>query len=550
MNKQRLTFIMSTTRGGADTNPSSSPPPPPPQDDLHHLIAEERRQLMDAQSLDFDLNYAFHLQLQEALAASLASHPSTSSPPPQPSPSLNDIVFSLADEQLSILEQEIIDRELTRREIRNTMEDLQRRIHDQNLATEIARISEEEWNEWGDNYEKSFGEGSSNGDSDIFRVYFKGMVSVEGIGEKKEETVLAGIGVAICDPKDNLIFEIKKPLIGNGMSRTAAEAKALIDGLEAALSLDLKRVDFYCDYFPIYQFVTGRWPPKQHKIAVLVNQVSLLQRKFTYCNPVLMARNEIKYAFKFAREAIVAQIFGQTDSSRGKTPHETCVICLEDIDVSHIFSVNGCLHRYCFSCMRQHVQVKLLHGIMPKCPHQGCESELTVESCKIFLTPKLIETMNLRKQEASIPITEKVYCPYPRCSALMSKSEICYNGAKVAVGVRNCLKCHGLFCIYCRVPWHSNMTCLDYKRMNPNPPAEVVKLKYLATRNLWRQCIKCNHLIELSEGCYHMTCRCGYEFCYNCGAVWINKKATCSCPLWNEAYIVRDEFGEEEEDDF
>ncbi|KAJ1381718.1 IBR domain [Sesbania bispinosa] len=76
----------------------------------------------------------------------------------------------------------------------------------------------------------------------------------------------------------------------------------------------------------------------------------------------------------------------------------------------------------------------------------------------------------------------------------------------------------------CKVPWHSGMTCYTYKRLNPNPPAEDVKLKSLATRSLWRQCVKCNHLIELAEGCYHMTCRCGYEFCYNCGAQWKDKK--------------------------
>ena len=32
--------------------------------------------------------------------------------------------------------------------------------------------------------------------------------------------------------------------------------------------------------------------------------------------------------------------------------------------------------------------------------------------------------------------------------------------------------------------------------------------------------------------------RCGYEFCYTCGAEWKNKKATCSCPLWNERNIL------------
>ncbi|KAI9195640.1 hypothetical protein LWI28_016845 [Acer negundo] len=115
-------------------------------------------------------------------------------------------------------------------------------------------------------------------------------------------------------------------------------------------------------------------------------------------------------------------------------------------------------------------------------------------------------------------------------------------------GTRKCVKCQGLFCINCKVPWHKDMTCYEYKRLNPNPPTEDVKLKSLASMNLWRQCVKCNHMIELSEGCYHMTCRCGYEFCYNCGATWKNKRATCFCPLWDEDNILFDDVVDSDEE--
>lgn len=39
---------------------------------------------------------------------------------------------------------------------------------------------------------------------------------------------------------------------------------------------------------------------------------------------------------------------------------------------------------------------------------------------------------------------------------------------------------------------------------------------------------------------YCVACRCGYEFCYTCGAEWKNKKATCACPIWNERNIIRE----------
>ncbi|WVZ87927.1 hypothetical protein U9M48_034501 [Paspalum notatum var. saurae] len=73
------------------------------------------------------------------------------------------------------------------------------------------------------------------------------------------------------------------------------------------------------------------------------------------------------------------------------------------------------------------------------------------------------------------------------------------------------------------------------------------KLQNLARQRLWCQCVKCKHMIELAEDCYHMVCVCGYEFCYTCGKEWKEKKATCSCPLWDERNIIRDEDDDEED---
>lgn len=232
--------------------------------------------------------------------------------------------------------------------------------------------------------------------------------------------------------------------------------------------------------------------------------MKLLRKKFTFCKPSFVGRNVVKFASQLAREAIIYQA-----GSSSKV--ESCVICLEDTDVDMIFSVDGCVHRYCFSCMKQHVEVKLLHGMVPKCPHEGCTAELIIDSCKKFLTPKLIEIMGQRLTEASIPVTEKIYCPYPKCSALMSRSEVLEYSKTIfdadSSRARKCKKCHGLFCVNCKIPWHTGMTCDEYRIDNPDPHAEDVKLKSLAAKNLWRQCVKCNHMIELVAGCYHMTCR-------------------------------------------
>ena len=79
-----------------------------------------------------------------------------------------------------------------------------------------------------------------------FAVYFKGLVAEEK----------AGIGVAIHDPRGKLIFEAKKPLLGNGTSCVAAEASALVEALGDALALDLKRIVLYGHNITIHKFVS------------------------------------------------------------------------------------------------------------------------------------------------------------------------------------------------------------------------------------------------------------------------------------------------------
>ncbi|KAG5239248.1 pentatricopeptide repeat-containing protein [Salix suchowensis] len=492
------------------------------------VLTEQRREIEEAKTLNSDLEFAFNLQMQEAMTASLSTsiilhqrprHPPFPSsiilhqrpwhPPPPP-----------PKKKKQKLEQERKDREESEHLMREMREDLDRRIHDQKVASEIMNIPDDEWEKYGDNYVDPFENGQR---VSFFKVFCKGVESEERIRDMK--VIVGGIGVAICDSKDNLIFKVSKGIDvgaeGSSSNKSCAgvsvELQALIEGLNAAFALDLKYLTFFVDHSMLYQYVT-----------------------------VLVACSDIQFAFRFAKDAIVSQITWPADNGKGKGKlKETCVICYEDTDVYQIFSVDGCFHRYCFPCMKQHVEVKLLEGTTAKCPHEGCKSEVSIETCGKFLDPKLVEIMSQRKKETSIAVTEKVYCPYPRCSALMSKSELLeYTNSSFVggekCGARKCVKCHYFFCINCRVPWHYNMTCYDYKISKPHPRTEDKMLDSLAKRNRWRQCVMCKNMVELAEGCYHITCRCGYEFCYTCGAKWKNKKPTCSCPIWDERNIIRD----------
>ncbi|XP_026454856.1 uncharacterized protein LOC113356058 [Papaver somniferum] len=489
--------------------------------------------------METDLNFAFSQQVEEAMTASLIGDEKEI---------FQNVSYLQTLELLKKLEQENEDRVQWETEINKMKDDLKRLIHDQQVAKEISRIPVQEWERTGDHFQKPFGEGSSSSNdfhnNEPFKLYFKGLFSNERVGDAVVE--IAGIGFAVCDPLGNSILDGVKPLIGDWKSGLApeelelkVEAQALIEGLSAAYSLDIKRIDFYCDYHPLYQYFTMRHLVNQQCIATVVDQVSLLQRNFISCRPFFVARNDVKFAFQLARNAIDSQITKSGECSTSGTMKETCNICLEDISVMQIFTVKGCSHRYCCSCMRQHVEVKLLNGVAPRCPFDGCKSMLNLDNCKQFMTPKLIDMMSKRIKEDSIPVTEKVYCPNPKCSNLMSKTNIpkcVYNQSTNEHLCGKCMKCNGYFCFKCKVPWHNGVTCEAYQAQKASEDDE--KLKNLADTKLWRQCKNCNHMIELVWGCYHITCRCGHEFCYTCGAVWINKKATCDCPIWDERNLL------------
>ncbi|KAH6814610.1 hypothetical protein C2S51_023628 [Perilla frutescens var. frutescens] len=472
-----------------------------------------------------DSDVAFSLQLEEAIAASLLDGAAAA---PLPDASYDDALVGC--------EQKFLDEIMAEAEAQRLQLDLLRQVHDRALACEIMSVPEEEWVKTGNNLHRPYGEGSSsttNEQSSKFKVYVKGLV----------EGAAAGIGVAICDGNDGLLFELSKGLGANDRQtdKESVDFKALIEGLDAALMLDLKNVIIVTDNPLLYQHVTSKNSEVLKNVDALCNQIHLLLRKFAQALASFVDSKDNK-SVKLARNAIEFQVKRSAGSSNGKNRTERCAICMEDTYVDWMFLITSCRHRYCFLCLSKHVQFKLLQGILPKCPHENCKTELKLESCKEFLTTELLEIMSQRVKEASIPAAEKIYCPYPKCSTLLSKTELGDMKCKVyssdvneIIYSRKCPKCSGILCINCKAPWHGNMKCSEFKTRTCN---EEKILKSLATRNLWRQCPKCNHMVSLASGCYHIYCRCGHEFCYTCGAEWKKKKATCKCPIWDERNLI------------
>ena len=232
------------------------------EEDLRSVLTLQRQQIMEAKTLDSDLDLAFQLQMQEAVTASLSlHHPSTSQVVPVlPPPDMGLDYLTLMLEDIERFEMERKDMEEKEEEMRKLRNDLNRSIHDQNFARYIMNVPEEEWKTYGDNYERPYNGNVETGviSSESFRVYAKGLISEERVREMK--VTVGGVGIAICDFRDNLVLEMSKRLEGaEFMSGEMAGVEAVVHGLNAALSLDLESVTVFVDDFWVFQYVSLQW---------------------------------------------------------------------------------------------------------------------------------------------------------------------------------------------------------------------------------------------------------------------------------------------------
>ncbi|KAI3684123.1 hypothetical protein L6452_33342 [Arctium lappa] len=209
-----------------------------------------------------------------------------------------------------------------------------------------------------------------------------------------------------------------------------------------------------------------------------------------------------------------------SSSSSKKQPMEEsetsfCEICFDRKTASEMFhNINVCGHLFCLDCIRGHVAAKIKENITQvKCPDPKCQGLIGPEICRSIVPKQVLERWEDSLCESMILGSEKFYCPLKDCSAMLVD-----DGGGEIVTSSECPNCNRLFCAQCKVVWHSGMDCREFqslKKGERNP--EDIMLMELAKNNKWRRCPSCNFFVEKTDGCLHISCRCGYHFCYGCG---------------------------------
>jgi hypothetical protein len=169
-------------------------------------------------------------------------------------------------------------------------------------------------------------------------------------------------------------------------------------------------------------------------------------------------------------------------------------------------------HAYCQPCFERLITTAIENEAQwpPKC----CLNELPPVLITKHITAPIAKQYAARAAELGIPVDERLYCPFPNCGVFVPRRAV-----SAITKTARCPRGHST-CTICRQRAHG------FRVPCPEDP-DLLAATQLAQQEGWRRCQRCREMIEHREACQHMTCRCGAQFCYVCGAAW----RTCACTM-------------------
>ncbi|XP_076938014.1 E3 ubiquitin-protein ligase RSL1-like [Bidens hawaiensis] len=200
-------------------------------------------------------------------------------------------------------------------------------------------------------------------------------------------------------------------------------------------------------------------------------------------------------------------------------PQNICAICMDTKPQPEMFqNTKDCTHDFCTDCIRAYIAAKIKENITAvKCPDPTCDRVIGPQDCGTIVPKEVLERWEDILCESLIMSSEKFYCPFKDCSAMM------VDDGGVVVTVSECPSCNRLFCAQCKVVWHCGMSCEEFELWKKGElGGDDNMLINLAKDKKWMRCSNCKFFVERVDGCLHMSCRCGHEFCYGCGEAYVS----------------------------
>lgn len=389
----------------------------------------------------------------------------------------------------------------------------------------------EEEDEWKENEESVTRCFKKELDDLSVKMFFKG-VSIAEAGDSSSG--FSGIGVVMERVDNHPLIQVQKKL-DFYVDASVADYLALMDGLAEALQNNILRVFAFTDSEILYDQIT-KGERLENPLLVAMRQ-RILEHSSNLKEFILkhVPGINLERPLKLAEVAIgVVSLPSCQNNSL-----EECPICCEAKPSEMIINLN-CGHKFCSHCMKTYADGKVQSSQVPiKCPQLRCKYHISATECRSFLPVTCYESLERALSEATALTSSKLYCPYSNCSVLIDPDECLSTRASSSTQTDNncieCPECERFICVDCGVPWHSSMSCEEYQNLPlEERDAGDITLHRLAQNQRWRRCQQCRRMIELTQGCYHMTCWCRHEFCYSCGAEYRDGQQTCQCAFWDE----------------
>ncbi|RDL31494.1 uncharacterized protein BP5553_09703 [Venustampulla echinocandica] len=285
-------------------------------------------------------------------------------------------------------------------------------------------------------------------------------------------------------------------------------------------------------------------PPRRNSIAEAPSP-SLSRRAPSTREPASMSRSSLRRSHTISahvppvKEYIPSLTTASANTARrsnflgsffGRPPpqhHEPerlveCLTCLSD-DIPRSKSAKlKCGHRMCHPCLRRIFKLSVTdpQHMPPKC----CTSDhIPLKHVDRLFDINFKKTWNKKFQEYSTK--NRIYCPARRCGEWIKPQNIHKEDGKK---YGKCSRCKTKVCCLCNGKWHGSKDCPKDEETN--------KLLETAKQAGWQRCYSCRTMVELKEGCNHMTCHCTAEFCMICGVKW----KSCNCPWFNYDAVEAD----------
>ncbi|TNV83732.1 hypothetical protein FGO68_gene2846 [Halteria grandinella] len=196
-----------------------------------------------------------------------------------------------------------------------------------------------------------------------------------------------------------------------------------------------------------------------------------------------------------------------------------CIICLTSYhDETTMFLLQSCEHIYHKRCLTLLIQGEIAVGKCPvKCPVMSCSKE--------FIDPDLSRLINKEDKDKYLQFAfnsamdqqaDVSWCPSLSCQYAFFYEE--------GITDFKCPKCAKRFCLACRAPFHKGQSCKEYQIAHSRDQNDAAFMAFARGAKL-KQCPGCGQMVEKAAGCDHMKCRCGRDFCYRCGGMYMQ----CEC---------------------